>query len=343
MTSASGTFGLPPQPGYRFEGAIRLENEDVFVRHGGSTYQTPFVVSDGCGGDGAHVLSLSAVGKVWSMMSESARRARERFQFSRALLRVDVAGTGAAFYNTNEDRVQFAANLVWLNDGTFLLAHEYGHAFHFTALLSSDINSTCNYHAFTSAHSLQCAYSEGFANFFSAILFSDLLTAPLFTSYVERAHQTLFAGFNLSGGQWCLNQTGSMDSCPLLNVTTNGALAEFAVSGFLYDLADDEETSNGSPGIDDDGTRLPLQWIGDVIRRCEVLEAGVWRRANGVDHLVYCFGRTLGTFYADGYFPTRQSPPTGWRATSAAPVDWNPRNVRSGWQSSLFVYGPPGF
>src|SRR5262245_51308304 len=55
--------------------------------------------------------------------------------------------------------------------GSHTLLHEYGHAYHWKAIGGPRIDSQdpgCTIHNFTTTETLQCAFSEGFADFFAA-------------------------------------------------------------------------------------------------------------------------------------------------------------------------------
>lgn len=340
-----GDFTLPYMQGRRFEGSVQLSNQDVRVGSGGSVHSTAVAVAESalCGGIGGHVLSWNEAGEVWSTMARVAERARTRFGRQRPQdLRVDIGGGNAAYYNVEGDRVHIPASMVWGQLGTFIAGHEYGHAFHHKALGGLPVPSICpSSRPLTGAYNLGCAYAEGFGNFFSSLLLDDVIFAPLYEESFEKVHlEANYTTYLIPLGYWCNNQVGHTP-CPPAQLTSDGARNESAVAGFFYDLLDDENTLNEPPGLDDDFTAYPYSWLGDVIATCEVLESSGWRRANGVDDLIYCLGKTLGGYHAAGYFPSRLVAPLDWRATATDPPNYSAKNVRHLWQSVLFYHGVP--
>lgn len=349
FADANGRFVLPPHPETSFNGVGRLANADARVGEGtsGTAYQFPISVANPCEGIGGHVVPLSRTGKVWAIMSLVAERARLGFQRTRGQdLRVEISGTSAgAFYTANLDRVRIGTGSIWGEKSTFIIGHEYGHAYHEFALGGLPSPSTClSSHTLSGAYTLDCAYSEGMGNFLGALLLHDLLSIPAFEDIFERSdYDPFILDEGLGRGYWCHMQTKvAPPACPLANHTSDGARSETAVARVLYDLADDAQTQNYQPGVDDDSFELPWNWIGDVIATCEVQEASGWRRADGIDDLIYCFEGTLGGYHTAGYFPSRAVPPVAWRSQAApAPFPFLPKNFRLLWQTLLFPHGPP--
>jgi hypothetical protein len=346
FADADGRFVLPPHPGTSFSGVGRLANADVRVGEGtsGIAYEFAISVANPCEGVGGHVVPLSRTGKVWATMSLVAERARLGFQRTRGTdLRVEITGSSGAAYTPSADRVRIGTGSVWGQVGTFNMGHEYGHAYHHYALGGVPLPSTClSSHFLSGAYTLRCAYIEGIANFFGALLLHDVLSVPILEDVFERSdHAWFISQEGLALGYWCHAQT-TAGLCPLDRHTTDGARSETAVARVLYDLADDAQTQNYLPGVDDDPFELPWNWIGDIVATCEVQETGGWRRADGIDDLIYCFEGTLGNYHATGFFPSRTVPPIAWRSQAAsAPPGFSQRNFRSLWQTLLFPHGLP--
>lgn len=130
---------------------------------------------------------------------------------------------------------------------------------------------------------MQCAYSEGFANYHAEIL-----------------------SFNYFDFE---NSDYSYDG------TSDGSIVEGAVASFMIDITDPANESF-------DNLNLPGSYISDIIETCEV-DAYGWRRGDGIDHLVACFEQVIpdysNYFTNRTTVPTnfRESitEPSGWNAT----------------------------
>lgn len=344
FTDDAGGFHIPSVANMYFSGHVQLENSRLKVGLDGYgvPHQTAFTLSQTCSGSGYHFIAVSANGKAWDIAELSSRRATAQFGRSRpALVYNVVSGDGGAYF-PHVDRAQSGIEDIWGEYGTFIIAHEYGHAYQHVALGGGAIGGCAGDHYVTGAYNLKCAYSEGFADFFAAITVDDRLVEPDgWETAIENANAGPFAQeIGLPAGYWCLNKSAP-GPCASSQLVTDGGLAEFAVAGLFYDLVDSPSTQNFSPGSDDDGSSYPWSWIGDVIFSCQVQENGQWRRADGIDHVIYCMEGSIGTYHADGYFPTRSVAPGAWSASATQPIDWSQRYFRGLWKGMLFVHGPP--
>lgn len=344
---AQGNFTIPGLEDHSFEGFVVLDGLSAQVGVAGIPHATPISLSAQCAGSGYHILTSNREARVWSSLLPTISRAFSEFQRIRPKIKVDIVNPPSPtqagnVYSPLLDRITIDTNSVWGPFGHFIVAHEYGHAFHWAALGGYPTFGDCGSSGgryLSGAYSLQCGLKEGFADFFAAFVLQDSIVG-FYENAFENAHIGPFQPFyNLAPGYWCEGQ--SSDSCAILNQITDGARNETAVAGFLYDIADDASTNNGAPGVDDDPILgLGAKWIGDVIATCEVLEGGQWVRNNGIDHLTYCFERTLGGYQSAGYFPTRVTPAQDWRTTAATPSGWSARQIKSTWQMNLYVHGP---
>lgn len=345
---AQGNFTIPGLEDHSFEGFVVLDGLSAQVGVAGIPHATPISLSAQCAGSGYHILTSNREARVWSSLLPTISRAFSEFQRIRPKIKVDIVNPPSPtqagnVYSPLRDSIAIDTNSVWGQFGHFIVAHEYGHAFHWVALGGYPAFGSCGpggIHYRSGAYSLQCALREGFANFFAAFVLQDSIVGE-WEDIFESAHLGPFqSGTGLGPGYWCENKS-EPGLCAASAYTTDGARNETAVAGFLYDIADDAATNNGTPGVDDDAIQaLGAKWIGDVIATCEVLEGGQWVRNNGIDHLTYCFERTLGGYQSAGYFPTRVTAAQDWRTTAATPSGWSARQIKSTWQMNLYVHGP---
>jgi hypothetical protein len=242
----------------------------------------------------------------------------------------------------SSDRIQIGASRTWGDDGFFVAAHEYGHAFHNTALGGIGAGSgQCpgSGHFLNSAYNLQCAYTEGFGTFYGSLVMQDSLVGANYEGLVESPNTAPTLWTYLSAGSWCDASTSYL-SCTA-GQTTDGGRAEIPVAAFLYDLADNSATANGTPGVDDDAVAYGPAWVADVVTSCQVYQASAWIRSNGPDHLIYCFEQRLGNYAQQGYFPTRSPVPTNASWSGSLPGGWNADAVKAVWQNVMYPNGAP--
>ena len=193
--------------------------------------------------------------------------------------------------------------------GDFVVAHEYGHAMHAKALGGNVASGECpSPHYLDGAHNLQCAFSEGFANYHGAVGVKNG------NIYVNDFEQNEFYPAVRGGGD-----------------PDDGSIIEGAVAAFLWDLTDPSNESH-------DGADYPGSYVADIIKTCKTDGS----RANGVDHLIACFQRQIPSY--SGYFDTRSSSPSSFSESATEPGSWNRTDVKALWRKNLYgenYDGPP--
>jgi len=348
-TDQQGYFEVPCNYDWLFDGLVALDNDSLIVTPGG----TIGLWFEQCPGGPRvdYVVPSARAGRLWANTLATIRSSATRFDHSRPRIDVRVenpdGNPNRAAYYRSEDRIRVGENRIWFQDGFFVAAHEYGHAFHERAIGGiGTASGQCPPagHWLNGAYNLQCAYTEGFADFYAAFVLQDSIVG-FREDLFEFPHDTAYGrwGSYLPYGRWCLQST-SYNFCSSGQFTGKGSLAEAAVAAFLYDLADGSGTANYPPGWDDDGVAVGAAWIGYVINSCEVLENGQWVRNNGVDHLAYCFEQRLGdasgSYRQQGYFSTRYGSPSGWRTPGAPAPPVGAEAIKLLWQGNLYPHGP---
>jgi hypothetical protein len=238
---------------------------------------------------------------------------------------------GNSSYSPSADEITIRstgdADHVWGPLGIFVAAHEYGHAVHERALGGNVAGGQCpSPHYIDGAHNLQCAYSEGFANFHAvATRRADLRNEGESDWAIEQ-------NFNYPG--W-VYEHGSP-----VSPSTDGSIIEGAVAAFLYDLVDapdwPDSPFNTADG-DDDSVTFPGSYLADIIRTCNVLYSS-WTRADGIDHLIYCLEQQVDPAVTGSqmYFPTRSSDPFNQTEAAAEPPGWSVAVIRALWTRNLY-------
>ena len=193
--------------------------------------------------------------------------------------------------------------------GDFVVAHEYGHAFHEKALGGIENPGSCpRPHYVTGAYNLQCAFFEGFANYFAETFGFDYFN---------------FESINRSLGCIDYNEQGF---CLEWQQIPDGSVVEGAVASFLYDVTDPANESF-------DNLELPGSYVADIINTCKV-SSSVWDRADGIDHLIACFENNIPNY--SNYFPTRSSTPTMYQESVGEPSGWDDDEIRRLWLRNLY-------
>lgn len=193
-----------------------------------------------------------------------------RFGVSRPLVEYIVGtgpSSGGSRYESSTDKIHVAYDAAMVSNYiTYLILHEYGHAFNYVAM-EAPVGYYCaspgNNHGINMAINASCAFVEGFANFFSAWL-SDRLGDVYSPTMAEENESRLYG---------------------------NGLIIEGAVSGFLFDLVDNASTYDGISG-DDDTVSISGATLLGILRSCR-FHTPNRTQVSRSDELVYCLEGTL--------------------------------------------------
>ncbi len=211
-----------------------------------------------------------------------------------------------SYYNPNNDSIVIlddpnGTSHVGGSFGDFVVAHEYGHAFHEKGLggneggFCREDDDDNNGHGNSEPISLRCAFSEGFASF---------------TAYVSD-----HPFFNFETRDYTSN--GTIDA----------SIVEGAVASFYVDLTDD--TIEPHDNID-----LPGSYVADIIIDCEVYSGWRWKRPDGIDELIACFENQIPNY--SNYFLTRSIEPTSYDENVQEPSGWTKSKIEDVWKKIFF-------
>lgn len=256
-----------------------------------------------CGNSTPHQVFMdSDRGRVFDRMRETAGAGQQIFGSNRPQITVELTtGESNSFYRKNEDRIYIRADAnpdhIWGSWGDFVIAHEYGHAYHHHAMggINSNSSDNCSPHYLASPSSLGCALAEGFADYFAAVAGNSDIAA-----YESNAYYY--------GG--------------------DGSVIEGAVAAFLYDLTDAANEPH-------DVVQYPGSYLAEVFQTCKAYDP-IPRRANGIDHLVYCMENQVDPVVTQTYFPTRGTPPYAFLESASEPPGWSSSDVRTLWEANLY-------
>ena len=225
---------------------------------------------------------------------------RSFFQTTRAVVTYKMStNVPDTYYSEGDDHIQIDTASTWGAFGIFSVAHEYGHALHHINLGGIKHGAgTCSSHAFTGYYNLGCAYSEGFADYHAAATVG--------------AAGSLFA--SIRDG---LSQVGQ-----------DGSINEGGVASLLYDLTDaaNDETW--------DSVQFPGSYVAEIYRTCDSYQNFSWIRANGIDHMIYCFQNAIEAQQST-YFPNRSGVVYDQRESVTEPSGWSASAIRTLWLWNL--------
>lgn len=255
-------------------------------------------------------------GRAFALLSTYGPAAPTRFGYSRNQVLVYIGNSGndsdtcSGRYLTTSDRIELSRTCVFGNYGTFTVMHEYGHAYHYAALEPWRTYSCPNgSHSVEQSTNLQCAFVEGFADFFSVWVLQNRLPPSNsdYSNYLFEQNPYRTYG--------------------------DGSMIEGAVAGLLLDMVDGSSDIDGISG-DDDSLTWPGSYVSALIRTCS---PGGQARIDGIDEFIYCAEQDVNARTANPY--------NSWRAYSSVtegatePTGWSAAVVRSFWLYNLYNSG----
>lgn len=217
----------------------------------------------------------------------------------------------------------------------YLVAHEYGHAYHYRALGGMPRGKCVSPHYFDGADNHKCAYTEGFASFAAAVTVS--------LSYGDYYGLSATSDYNynrvvVNGGY---PGDPSHARSGRESYSDDGSVIEGAFAAFMWDLYD-PAGSPGEGGESFDQTSYPLTYVADVMRSCQYVVDGTSRPEDGTDRLITCFQRQrvphgpsffrLRYDYGDHVYSFTES--------AVEPTGWNRSNIVNLWRNTFYGLGP---
>jgi hypothetical protein len=279
-TNESGAYAVQCPVGTEYmEGSITFNDSYSDSRGpGGAVAGGSFQGTDGSTGVVVRAGNDYAA-KAFRTITEKAPVAMSRFGYSRGQIDVWVSSSSysyGVYYCSLTGPTCAQADVIYTNysivfgeQGSFSVMHEYGHGFHYVALEPWNAYSCTGdppSHGWTEQENLSCAFVEGFADFFSMWVAGDKIVNQPF------------------GGD------PDLESNPNRTVG-DGVRIESTIASFLYDLVDGanepdspSNTANGDEAFD--SVAYSANWIAKAIRYCSL--TGGPTRLDGADQLVYC-------------------------------------------------------
>jgi hypothetical protein len=298
----------------RYVGGLRLTNGLVTISNADQFWGVSGSGGVNCGtfpDENPYQIIAPAADKarIFAVLTNGINESRAIFGKSRGNIAVTVSSsTGTSAYSGGSDGITIYSNAVWGSFGRFVALHEYGHALHEKALGGNAASGNCpSPHYFDGATNLQCAFSEGFADFHA---------------------QALGAGYFYYGGDYTYGCTNfsSNGSCTAYATSRDGSIVEGAVAIFLSHVTDPANPPH-------DNVSYPGAYVADVITNCRLINVYPVR-INGADFMSYCLqdamtGRTN--------FPSRNSANTVvYSNPSSKPANWSSASVNQLWVWDLF-------
>lgn len=296
-----------------FSGQVTLANNDVDVRH--TPYFNGGTVYDACA---YYMYSYSRTvgvsgnpGEVYVNMNQVIQSSDSYFGISRGQIRVTLGeydnNTSSYDYGGpfDDEEIKLDNDDVWSTEGVFTQAHEYGHAFHEKALGIHLVNACGQSHWLSDDINLQCAYVEGFADYYAAA--------------------TMGSAAAYAGG---------IESNSYLGSNPDGSIVEGAVAAFLLDLSDPANELH-------DGVHYGGNYVARIVQTCRVGRYSNSYPADvpdGIDDLIYCFEQQVDPAVQNSsvYFTTRGNDADVFYETATEPSGWSATSVRNLWKKNLY-------
>lgn len=259
---------------------------------------------------------------VYRILHKAVQTANSEFQASPVQQVKVVTGWGAGNSNCSGSAnacYEWSANRIVLNSqqiyapyggsSRFIQTHELGHAFETQAIEPAE-SYTCTEHSLETPTDRDCAWGEGFADFFAARYAQD----QSWTATIENYH-----------------------------TANNGLLIEMGVASVLHDLFDGINTYDGISG-DDDTIEWPLPYLKDAMSTCHTDVTGqaypIRDKINGLDMLLACMEHNAAVrLEAPQYFQNTWQVITGYSESATEPSNWTAARVRQAWLYDLYEVG----
>lgn len=268
-------------------------------------------VEEDCG-DSFQTIMPSAKAMTFLNMKGTLAGTMSEFGELRSYVEVYIAQESE--YDDEVDHIKIDEDDVWGEWGSFVVGHEYGHAFHEDALGGNEGGGCPSPHWLDTNSNLPCAFSEGFANAFSAVTRPDI-GSFFWRGYMEANYAFPGCAFRNGSGQ-CTGGT-----------SYEGSIIEGAYAAFLYDLMDTGVEAHDS--INGDGS-----YIADLVRTCEVTYDGQnWFRANGADEIAYCSENDINP---GSYFTVRGMYPVDFYEGATEPGSWTAARANAAWRWNMY-------
>jgi len=305
-------IGCSSSQGFSYRVEIFTENSDVDIHDdllafpSNKTATTRGDYSD-CGDtDGAR--GRTSISHVFAVASPVVENSQSFFQKSRGPNEFRITPNGSnSFYSRAKDKIYIVDNNevshIGGASGDFVVAHEYGHAFHEKGLGGNEGGNCPSPHYLDGAHNLTCAFSEGFADYHAVVTVNNVFRSAIESNFYYPATR------------------GDGDR-------NDGSIIEGAVAAFLFDITDGSNEAH-------DTIDLPGQYVADIYETCEVFNSN-WRRANGIDHLIACFESRLPDYTQ--FFKSRTPTPTNFRESATEPSGWNQAAINQLWRTNLYGF-----
>lgn len=311
------------------QGTVAFSSANVNVQGQAGAAVGSFMFSSGQGGQYGVKVANDPAAHVYTVLRNDIPLGFAKFGRTRSAITVYVSTTDPSygiFYDPDVDRILMNYTRVFSGsggqDGYFVINHEYGHAFQFKAIEPWAVYScNGNSHSINVANLLQCAFVEGFADFYSGWVGGARLTT------------------GWSGGFLTDN---ALEANPWRGLG-DGARIEGSVAAFFYDLVDGTGEPDGASNTADgeesfDGATYPGLYVADVLRTCGFNTGlpGAVTKLDGIDQFIYCAersltGRTLGTGFRLY---------SSFTESATEPGSWNTTMVRRLWRYNLYNVAP---
>jgi len=309
VTNAAGIFstGCDTELIYGYDFEVKAENDYIKIQPN-TVVATNGSSPSGC--DDQQIIALSSESHVYSNMWWLGPEAGDVFGQSRDQVDVRInTSHSQSEYSYSGDSI--IIKTVWEDPGAEGQVHEYGHAYHHHALGGAPPSiANCSEHGLPVYTSLTCAYTEGFAEYFAAVL---------------RGPGVSLLYSDIENGSYLLTNPNPDENDPN---EPDGTVIEGAVAALLLDITDGAVEAH-------DSIQYPGTYAGSLVKTCFVNDGSGSVHAAGIDHFIRCLEQQVDSTI-NSYFYYRNPASTAYSESASEPGDWSLSRIRKAWKKNLF-------
>ena len=254
----------------------------------------------------------------WRQLNLAANAITEHFGRSRKMVKWKLnfdPKNRKSVYNRLTDKITLAWRTLDWSLFRWVVAHEYGHAYHHKALGGMFDAPKCSDHWFDKVTSYGCALSEGFANY-TGVVGSD--------GYYKDCFEH-FGDSDRPGASFCRKGSRPLGDKPKI---------EGHITALIMDLIDEEEESG-------DWVEYPAKYVATVFKTCEVQKKRLkffkkWHDRSNVSDFVWCLQNQIhpADHKKDSVFGDLDHP-LAFREKAEEPDKHDPIRIMWTWEHNL--------
>ncbi len=350
----SGTFRVPC-PGaagtaFLGRGRLRLSDDKLIIS---PQPDLGFLAGDDLCGQTIDLHVPGAEARTWINAQAAIEKSRSLFP-ARTAVTVLVnpsrslgGGVNGCWYLVSADAITVVdgrsgrLGCLWGRWGSFVFAHEYGHALHHQSLGGlHPIDADCAVHYAYTEESMVCAYQEGWADYHALRTEPEYNTPGYHYNSAEDYEKNRGIKYDSLGHASYVEFTRAPDPN---GDRADGSRYHGEITAFFYDLFDPANETH-------DLLELDVGAVTDVMASCRVTRDTVTVAPSGIDHLIWCLEARVdtaitrdSTYFRQRFNPNEDTPknfhPTAQNQDS---LPWSATHIKRLWRANLYRLAADG-